>query len=59
MNFWGRQTEEKKVEEAKSVVVEQVKNILKMEHKVTFGQSAAWINTKNIVLQKSTYIKIT
>jgi outer membrane protein OmpA-like peptidoglycan-associated protein len=23
--------------------------ILKMEHKVTFGQSAAWINTKNIV----------
>ena len=41
--------EEKKVEEAKSVVVEQVKNILKMEHKVTFGQSAAWINTKNIV----------
>ena len=41
--------EVKKVEEEKSVAVEQVKNILKMEHKVTFGQSAAWMNTKNII----------
>ena len=42
-------TETKSVKEEKSVVVEQVENIPKMEHKVTFGQSAAWLNTKNIV----------
>ncbi len=42
-------TETKSVKEEKSVVVEQVENIPKIEHKVTFGQSAAWLNTKNIV----------
>ena len=39
----------KKVEETKPVVLEQLKTILKMEHTVTFGPSAAWLNTKNIV----------
>ena len=39
----------KKVEETKPVVLEQLKTILKMEHTVTFGLSAAWLNTKNIV----------
>lgn len=39
----------KKVEETKPVVLEQLKNILKMEHKVTFGLSAAWLDTKNIM----------